>query len=43
MEVRRKRQSWRTQLVAASWEQWSDITSNNTGTIAFINIIILME
>ena len=43
LEVRRKRPSWRTQLVAASWEQLSDITSNTTGTAAFNNIIILLE
>ena len=43
LEVRRKRPSWRTELVAASWEQLSDITSSNTGTPAFINIIILLE
>ena len=43
LEVRRKSPSWRTELVAASWEQLSDITSNNTGTAAFINIIILLE
>ena len=43
LEVRRKRQSWRTQLVAASWEQLSDIASNITGTAAFNNIIILLE
>ena len=43
LEVRRKRPSWRTELVMASWEQLSDITSNTTGTAAFNNIIILME
>ena len=43
LEVRRKRQSWRTQLVVASWEQLSDIASNTTGTAAFNNINILLE